>query len=127
MRIPFASRNAGYSGFKAVSGGIAGSIYGCGVGHIALGQVIFVVVVVVVVVARRGASTTIAAGPGAVAGSGSGSGSGSGWVTGMCPNRDDYNALIFNGKKNPSVPKNALLAMGRYGQSVWGDMCNVTT
>ena len=37
------------------------------------------------------------------------------------------NALIFNGKKNPSVPKNALLAMGRYGQSVWGDMCNVTT
>ena len=41
--------------------------------------------------------------------------------------RDDYNALIFNGKKNPSVPKNALLAMGRYGQSVWGDMCNVTT
>ena len=41
--------------------------------------------------------------------------------------REDYNALIFNGKKNPSVPKNALLAMGRYGQSVWGDMCNVTT
>ena len=25
--------------------------------------------------------------------------------------RDDYNALIFNGKKNPSVP----LDMGRYG------------
>ena len=23
--------------------------------------------------------------------------------------------------------KNALLAMGRYGQSVWGGMCNVTT
>ena len=41
--------------------------------------------------------------------------------------RDDYNALIFNGKKNPSVPKNALLAMGRYGQSAKGDMCNVTT
>ncbi len=41
--------------------------------------------------------------------------------------RDDYYALIINGKKNPSVPKNALLAMGRYGQSAKGDMCNVTT
>ena len=54
------SCNASYSGFKAVSGGIARSINGCGVGHIALGQVI--VVVVVVVVTRRGASTTIAIG-----------------------------------------------------------------
>eukprot|EP01048_Picozoa_sp_COSAG05_P006735 COSAG05_NODE_451_length_9719_cov_13.497921_4_plen_59_part_00 len=50
------SRNASYNGFKAVSGGIAGSINGCGVGHIALGQV--VVVIVVVVVTRRGASTS---------------------------------------------------------------------
>ena len=30
-------------------------------------------------------------------------------------------------KKIRFVSKNALLAMGRYGQSIWGDMCNVTT
>ena len=41
--------------------------------------------------------------------------------------RDDYYALIINGKKILLYSTNALLAMGRYGQTVKGDMCNVTT